>query len=445
MSMWNSYFKATASFAMWKGLLAFLCFCEFSNFANAVSGEEFLTGRKSLSPSESGSCDLTKGSWVLNRGAKSLLQELNKTTQRPAETYANYDCSARLTSLRLPNIDHYSHTLPFCERVTDNILKNIAMQSVQYRWVPKQCVLEKFNGEKFARYLSKSAERPNGRWLYFVGDSTLLHMYDSLVCLLGEENVDALESEYAQEELDATFHKLPAIYSMKKIGVIALRGGGRIYFLKSNHLVSEYSGLIDAQMHRLQRVLVQHVLEDKHNSSTTVPPVDGNVEQKVSFSENIDYHEIEIPWIRQIRHMEEGKDDILIFNAGVHGGIHRRLVQHVLQYLSKYFHGRAIYRTNIPGSYECLQGKIKHSSSGPLHHHWSKFQEWDELWKDESRKMYQRLEIMDITNLSVQRRESHPVEIYGYTDCLHFCLPGGPVDAWNKILYNLLLQANTHV
>ena len=59
--------------------------------------------------------------------------------------------------------------------------------------------------------------------------------------------------------------------------------------------------------------------------------------------------------------------------------------------------------------------------------------------------MYQRLEIMDITDLSIQRRESHPVEIYGYTDCLHFCLPGGPVDAWNKILYNLLLQANTHV
>ena len=79
------------------------------------------------------------------------------------------------------------------------------MQSVQYRWVPKQCVLENFNGEKFARYLSKSGERPNGRWLYFVGDSTLLHMYDSLVCLLGKKNVDALESEYAQEELMLPF------------------------------------------------------------------------------------------------------------------------------------------------------------------------------------------------------------------------------------------------
>ena len=67
---------------------------------------------------------------------------------------------------------------------------------------------------------------------------------------------------------------------MKKFGVIALKGGGRIYFLKSNHLVSEYSGLIDAQMHRLQRVLVQHVLEDKHNSSTTVSPVNGGMSNK---------------------------------------------------------------------------------------------------------------------------------------------------------------------
>ena len=125
----------------------FVCFCECSTLQtlsrekNLTSRMLFLLGTRVLRP--------PKGSWVLNRDAKSLLQELNKTTQRPAETYANYDCSARLTSLRLPNIDHYSHTLPFCERITDNILKNIAMQSVQYRWVPKQCVLENFNGEKF--------------------------------------------------------------------------------------------------------------------------------------------------------------------------------------------------------------------------------------------------------------------------------------------------------
>ena len=48
--------------------------------------------------------------------------------------------------------------------------------------------------------------------------------------------------------------------------------------------------------------------------------------------------------------------------------------------------------------------------------------------KEESRKMYQRLEIMDITDLSIQRRESHPVESMDILTAFIFA-PGGPVDA----------------
>ena len=60
-------------------------------------------------------------------------------------------------------------------------------------------------------------------------------VYDSLICLLGKNNVDTVESEYALQEINAVFHKVPKLYSMKRIGVVALNGGGRIYFLRSNH------------------------------------------------------------------------------------------------------------------------------------------------------------------------------------------------------------------
>lgn len=401
-------------------------------------------GTKNVSSTATSSfpfCDLTHGSWVQDLNIKKYIAELNKTNNRPAETYAKYDCSMRLPSLQLPNMDYYSQTLPFCERINDATLKHIAQESVEWDWQPHDCKLENFDGKKLAAYLAKTKDTPNGRYLYFVGDSTLLHMYDSLICLLGKNNVDTVESEYALQEINAVFHKVPKLYSMKKIGVVALNGGGRIYFLRSNHLVSEVSGLIDGRIHKINRVLVQHIVDDDEEGLEELS-LSSSTEAS-SNSENVEYHEMEIPWIRQLRHKDQGKDDILIFNAGFHGGIHKALVQHVLKYFSKYYYGRTIYRTNIPGSFDCLKGKIKDTSSGPLHLHWNNFEEWDKLWIEESKLLYDKLEVMDITEMSSQRRGNHPIEFYGHTNCLHFCLPGGPVDAWNKILYNLLLKANT--
>ncbi|KAL6529789.1 hypothetical protein OROGR_015412 [Orobanche gracilis] len=52
------------------------------------------------------------------------------------------------------------------------------------------------------------------------------------------------------------------------------------------------------------------------------------------------------------------------------------------------------------------------------------------------------VQLLDITNLSLLRKDGHP-SIYGLAgkngiDCSHWCLPGVP-DIWNQILYNLIL------
>jgi hypothetical protein len=36
------------------------------------------------------------------------------------------------------------------------------------------------------------------------------------------------------------------------------------------------------------------------------------------------------------------------------------------------------------------------------------------------------------------RSDSHPGRIFNQVDCLHFCLPGSPVDVWNEMLFNML-------
>ena len=76
---------------------------------------------------------------------------------------------------------------------------------------------------------------------------------------------------------------------------------------------------------------------------------------------------------------------------------------------------------------------------GPMWYNWAMFRQWDEIWKEAARDVYPNLKVLDVRDLSVERRDAHPGLVYGKMDCLHFCLPGGPVDAWNQIMYNEIL------
>ncbi|KAL7186152.1 hypothetical protein ACSBR2_027992 [Camellia fascicularis] len=58
-------------------------------------------------------------------------------------------------------------------------------------------------------------------------------------------------------------------------------------------------------------------------------------------------------------------------------------------------------------------------------------------------KIKKPITLLDITNLSLLRKDGHP-SIYGLggrtgMDCSHWCLPGVP-DTWNQILYNIILN-----
>lgn len=59
------------------------------------------------------------------------------------------------------------------------------------------------------------------------------------------------------------------------------------------------------------------------------------------------------------------------------------------------------------------------------------------------RSMSKRVYLLQITNLSMLRKDGHP-SIYGFggrraSDCSHWCLPGVP-DTWNQLLYATLVS-----
>ena len=57
-------------------------------------------------------------------------------------------------------------------------------------------------------------------------------------------------------------------------------------------------------------------------------------------------------------------------------------------------------------------------------------------------KITKPVTLLDITNLSLLRKDGHPSIYAGqgpkFVDCSHWCLPGAP-DAWNELLYAALL------
>ena len=62
-------------------------------------------------------------------------------------------------------------------------------------------------------------------------------------------------------------------------------------------------------------------------------------------------------------------------------------------------------------------------------------------------KIRKPVTLLDITNLSLLRKDGHPsmFGLGGQTgmDCSHWCLAGVP-DTWNQILYNFILQTSSH-
>ena len=340
-----------------------------------------------------------------------------------AETLFGYDCSLFPLSSFLPfEMPDYMRTMPFCERIPDQShhqqsqqsqqVQSIPLHSFKFEWQPSSCTqLLPFNKTDFAKLLSKSPAYPTGRTISILGDSVQEEMWISLVCLLGKEMIDEtstrLEIEKKKIELYESFG-LKANELLRKRGVVILKNGGRIQWLRHNFITSENSGSIEDNMIKID------------TSSPNIP---------------YRYMKKELPWTKEIQSFN-GKGDVLLFNTGAHGKLTRQRVQTILFWFKTHFSGTLIYRQNVPGDERCSTQKddIIHQYAKE----WRHFNKYDQWWHEESLKILkspQRLHVLDIRYLSMER-PAHPGVVFGEMDCLHFCLPGGPPDVWSMLLYN---------
>ena len=348
-----------------------------------------------------------------------------------AESIANYDCSRFPIASFLPtDLIGYTHVMPLCERLDHQpTVQSVPLSNLKLVWRSKCNRYSRFDGVEFSQLLA------GGRTLYIIGDSTTEEMWISLVCMLGKEVVDdaatALGVEtferYAFETWGLTKNKL-----MRKVGMLHIRGGGRIVFVRSNYLTSQRTGNIEEDL----------------------------VEVPKQFGD-ITYVEEEIPWTYFLnRDKNEGEFDTLLFNTGSHYKSSEKLNASAalfLQWIAKHVPLMNVwYRTNVPGSIECefkFKGEANNklnsssssgssdsdSSSGPTTWNWDKFKKWDQIWKREAEKYFPLIKVLDVRQMSMGRSDAHPGLVFGKVDCLHMCLPG-PVDEWNNLLYNELLR-----
>ena len=331
-----------------------------------------------------------------------------------AETNANYDCSMFPLASFLPTDMDYTKVMPFCERLTDQTkVAAIPLKSSQLEWNPNPSCssYNQFDAQEFANVLAE-------RTLYIMGDSTSEEQWISLICLLGKHVVDIMQTKSAVEQMksnaeeDWTNFEYTSNKLQRKRGILHLRGGGKIVWIRTNTLVSEVSGVVEDQLVKIERVSKDYI-----------------------------WTELELPWTYLFSSdvKNTAKDDVILFNSGAHlnsTAMAKKTAKNFLKWISIHFDGTVIYRKNVPGSQEC-QTLYKDQISS-LNWNWKNFKEFDNIFVSMSKRFLPEMKLLDVREMSMARPDVHPGLVFGHVDCLHFCLPFGPVDVWNRLLYNMI-------
>jgi hypothetical protein len=347
-----------------------------------------------------------------------------------AESIADYDCSLfPLATFQPEGMNGFTKIMPLCERLHDQpLVSKTPLSSLHLEWKSSCTSYSRFNKFQFVDLLAKSKYYPNGRTLYIMGDSTQEEQWISLLCKLGSSCVDKIltkkiinemkiKAEAAWFDYDYTANKL-----MRKRGILVLKNGGKIVWIRTNYLVSEKTEKVEDEIIQLNRKMLQ-----------------------------FNWTELELPWTYLFGDTEQKhQSDVLLFNSGSHiqdTKTCKRIAKQFLTWVSKNFRGIVIYRQNVPGSKDCIKknseklvdGSTSTSSTSSITaFNWHLFEQFDNIWKEAASRLLPSMMHLNIREMSMLRSDSHPGRIFNQVDCLHFCLPGSPVDVWNEMLFNML-------
>lgn len=291
----------------------------------------------------------------------------------------------------------------------------------QWTWRPRFCPLPSFNGRQLLEHL-------RGKRMVFVGDSLSRNQWESMLCLLFEALSDRTRV------VEASGQALEVTKDKGAFRFIFLDYDCQLEYYSSHFLVEEE---YDSSTSRLRAVRLDrvHVSRSHWTNADVLVFTTGHWWTHGKTARGRYFYRVGNELYPKLNLMVAFKMALQTWAAWVDSHVREETARvFLVGYSPGHYRGGG---WNRGGACQSAVQPISNESQVP------KYPEKMQVIEEIVRCMKFPVKLLNITRLSSYRSDGHPsiyglMNMHGYQDCSHWCLPGVP-DVWNVLLYSLLI------